>query len=172
MIKLVPFDKTDFNQLISWIDSQETLMQFAGPIFTYPLTAQQLIQYLDDKKRIAYKVVNELHNQSIGHAEIYLPNKQMAYLCRIMIGDPVYRGKGFGQQIVNQLLEIAFTQLGVEKTELNVFDWNTNAIKCYEKAGFVINSDKAKKRVVKGQTWTALNMTLTKTQWQTRKLNK
>jgi RimJ/RimL family protein N-acetyltransferase len=169
MVKLVPFEETDFKQLISWIDSEETLIQFAGPIFTYPLTPQQLMQYLDDKNRFAFKVVNELYSQTIGHAEIYLPNKQMAYLCRIMIGDPMFRGKGFGQQIVNQLLEIAFTQLGVERTELNVFDWNTSAIKCYEKAGYVINPGKAKKREVKGQTWTALNMSLTKTQWQNLK---
>jgi RimJ/RimL family protein N-acetyltransferase len=165
MIKIEPFGIMDFEQLISWVDSEETLIQFAGPIFTYPLTTKQLMQYMQDKNRYAYKVMDVLKDQTIGHAEIYLLNSHTAILCRLIIGNPKHRGKGLGQEIVSHILNIAFTQLGVEKTELNVFDWNTSAIKCYEKTGFVINPGKTKKREVKGQTWMALNMSIDKINW-------
>ena len=166
MIKIEPFEKIDFDTLISWVDNEEILIRFAGLIFTFPLTHQQLERYLEDKNRFAYKVVNLLTQTTVGHGEIYLSNKNVAILCRIIIGNPSNRGKGLGLQIVNNLLEISFTRHSADKAELNVFDWNVNAIRCYEKAGFIINERKTKKREVQGQSWTALNMTIDKIEWE------
>ena len=44
--------------------------------------------------------------------------------------------------------------------------------KCYEKVGFVINHNKKIERKIKGEIWTALNMTLDKSQWQKLKSEK
>ena len=49
MIKLVQFENTDFDRLISWVYSEEFMIQFAGPIFTFPLTTEQLELYVSDK---------------------------------------------------------------------------------------------------------------------------
>jgi RimJ/RimL family protein N-acetyltransferase len=166
MIKIEPFHKTDFDGLISWVDSEETLVQFAGPIFAFPLTTQQLETCLEDEKRFAYKVVDLKRNSIIGHAEIYTPTDKLAILCRILIGDPRLRGLGLGQEIMKILLTISFAGFGVEKAELNVFDWNIGAIKCYEKVGFSINTEKKRTREVNGQTWTSLNMTIDKNNWE------
>jgi hypothetical protein len=35
MIELQKFTKRDYKRLISWVDTAETLMQFAGPKFTF-----------------------------------------------------------------------------------------------------------------------------------------
>ncbi len=165
MIRLLPFQVTDFEQLISWIDNEEVLAQFAGSIFTFPLTQQQLKVYLEDKDRLPYKVVTLTDMVSIGHAEIYSTNKTTAALCRILIGNPTYRSKGLCQQVVSNLLAVCFNQLLAEEVELNVFDWNTRAVSCYQRAGFSINLAKTKTRAVNGQTWTALNMSLSKSAW-------
>lgn len=101
MIRLQKFDHTCYDTLISWIDSAESLMQFAGPAFTFPLTKQQLDISLSDPKRFAFKVIEACNGITIGHAEIYV-SKTGAYLGRIFIGDPQKRGKGLGQQIVLQ----------------------------------------------------------------------
>lgn len=165
MIKLVPFEISDFDKLILWIDSEEMLLQFSGPAFTFPLTKDQLKSNLEDKKRLSYKVVDSATDAMIGYSEIYSLDKSSVLLGRIIIGDPEFRGKGLGQKIVKMLLEISFDQLGFEKAELNVFDWNISAIRCYEKAGFVINPDKIYQREIKGATWTALNMVIDKNSW-------
>lgn len=162
MIKLEPFEISDFDKLISWIDNEEILLQFSGPAFTFPLNKEQLQINLEDKKRFSYKVVDSSTNAMIGYSEIYLLDKSSALFGRIIIGNPEFRGKGLGQKIVKILLEISFNQLEVEKAELNVFDWNINAIKCYEKVGFIINPDKIKKREIKGEVWTAINMLIEK----------
>ena len=71
MITLQAFTPDDFECLKSWIDSEATLMQFAGPIFRYPLTDEQLHTYLAEPQRRAFKAL--YHQQVIGQAEICYP---------------------------------------------------------------------------------------------------
>jgi RimJ/RimL family protein N-acetyltransferase len=171
MIRLEAFEKSDFDKLISWIDSEEMLMQFSGPAFTFPLNKEQLQTNLEDKKRGSYKVVDSATDAMVGYSEIYLLDRISVLLARIIIGDSEFRGKGLGQKIVKMLLEISFDQLGFENAELNVFDWNISAIRCYEKAGFVINPDKMYTREIKGLTWTAINMVIDKNSWERKNTN-
>lgn len=166
MIALESFEKEDFERLIYWVTTKEILVQFSGPIFTFPLTITQLDEYINDKRRLAFKVIDQSNNVTIGHAELYHSEDIRAIkICRILIGDPKNRSTGFGQQIINELLKIAFLELGKEKVELNVYDWNTNAIKCYEKVGFMVRHDKMFKSEVDGNIWTAINMTINKQVW-------
>ena len=171
MIILEKFDPSGYNKLIGWVNSEESLMQFAGPAFTFPLTEDQLEESLSNKNRIAFKVIDEISKEAIGHAEIFLGEKS-AWLGKILIGDKNLRGNGIGQKIVQRLLEYVFTDLQQSKAELNVFDWNVPAIKCYEKCGFVINPDKRFERKINGQTWIALNMIATKEEWQNNRCEK
>jgi RimJ/RimL family protein N-acetyltransferase len=169
-IRLEKFGRENYAGLIGWVDSEEALMQFAGPLLKYPLTAEQLDISLSDKNRLAFQVVDNENNQGIGHAEIYLsPNS--AKIGRILIGDKKHRGKGLGQQIVRLLLDFSFTDFNILFVELNVFDWNTAAIKCYEKAGFTINPGKTLERKVKDKTWIAINMRIDKVRYEEVKQN-
>lgn len=166
MIKLEKFDKTDFERLIIWADSEEMLVQFSGPIFKYPLTTEQLENYLKEENSIPFKVVDTESKEVIGHAEIYKSENNLAKLCRILIGDKKYRGKGIGEKTGNLLVKYSFEELKVEKVELNVYDWNTQAIKCYEKSGFAINPDKISQITVQENVWISLNMIITKDNWK------
>jgi RimJ/RimL family protein N-acetyltransferase len=164
MIRFNQFRKAHYSRLISWVDSAETLMQFAGPRYEYPLTEEQLDKSLNDSNRIAFYISESETGLCIGHAEILL-TRNSARLGSILIGDKLLRGKGFGQAIVLKLLEYCFNQLDQTQTELNVFDWNIIAIKCYEKAGFTINPEKTSEREVNGKKWIALNMVIDKETW-------
>ena len=167
MLKIEPFTPSDFDRLISWVDSEEFLVQFAGPIFQYPLTKDQLVKYIEQDSRIIFKVVDLVSSTTIGHAEIALADSGNCRLCRILIGQKGLRGKGLGQELVKILLNRAFNELGAERAELNVYDWNHQAIKCYERVGFTLNPGEIRKLVVNGQTWTSLNMILLKSNWKT-----
>jgi len=161
MIELKPFKKEDFLTLINWVKNEKNLMQFAGSIFTFPLSKNQLDKYLNDLNRKAYKVVDKTSGFTIGHSEIYL-NKNTAKLCRILIGNLQYRGKGIGEKIVKELVQISFEEHHVKKIELNVYDWNIAAIKCYEKVGFSYDKGKTKTTKFKNELWTAVNMRIEK----------
>ena len=168
MIELILFDETGFDILISWIDTPEALMQFAGPDYSFPLTHEQLVAAAGDERRIAFKAIHTETGTMIGYAEIFI-GKETAYLGRILIGDPNLRGRGYGQAIVRQLVDIAFGEMKQHKLSLNVFDFNCSAIRCYEKVGFVVNEGLQLQREVNGKMWVTVNMTLGKSKWMEQK---
>lgn len=166
MIRLEPFEATDYPLLISWIASAEMLMQFGGPALTFPLTPEQLKNNLNDPNRYAFKVVENNANTTVGHGEIYSKEDGSTYLSRLLIGAENTRSKGYGTQLTHLLLAYAFDTLKQSTVFLLVFDWNTAAIHVYKKAGFTIVPDKKLLREVNGKKWTAITMSITKEEWK------
>ena len=161
MIELEPFLEEDFDCFISWIESEEQMIQFAGPIFRYPLTHDQLIAYIGSDKRKAYKVRLKLTGVIIGHCELNFQNA-IPRLSRILIGPKELRNKGIGRHIVSKLLDNIFTSTEFDRADLSVFDWNLNAITSYRKVGFKINKGLETIMVVGDQAWNAYNMVINK----------
>lgn len=54
----------------------------------------------------------------------------------IVIGEAKQWGKGYGTQVMNQLLVWGFEGMNLERLYLRVFDFNARAIALYEKMGF------------------------------------
>jgi len=168
MIKLNKFEKSDFGRLKSWITNKKDLIQFAGSIFSFPLDDKQLEIYLHDKRRIPFKVILEDLNEVIGHCELNLENL-IPRLSRILIGKEEMRNLGYGKAIVSELLEIAFNNFKTESVDLNVFDWNQQGIKCYQKIGFKFNEGMEVEYQMNNQKWTSKNMVITKQDWEALK---
>lgn len=55
----------------------------------------------------------------------------------IGIGDKAHRGRGYGSAALYLLLNYGFNELNLHRIGLTVMDYNTAAIKAYERAGFV-----------------------------------
>jgi RimJ/RimL family protein N-acetyltransferase len=53
-----------------------------------------------------------------------------------MIGEKTYWGQGLGTEATRVLLRFAFEELNLHRVQLDVYDFNARAIRCYEKAGF------------------------------------
>lgn len=165
MICLEKFERKDYFELINSVKSAKGLMQFGGPEFTFPLTEEQIDKTLSDENRVAFRVANISNGNTIGHCEIYFKD-DFAKLGRILIIDENQRGKGIGEQMVTLLLQYIFENRKERNVELNVFDFNIGARKCYEKVGFILNPNRKYLREVDGETWTALNMVLNLEEWK------
>lgn len=50
----------------------------------------------------------------------------------LAIPDPKLRGKGYGREVLNWVLEYAFLQLNLHRVEIGVFDFNENAYGLYK----------------------------------------
>jgi len=159
MIELLPFTNSDFTTFKSWIKNEKELYQFAGPIFNFPLTDTQLNSYLKRTDLIPYKVVLKSTGKSIGHCELNFENGNKR-LSRILIGDESLRGQKIGKRIVIKMIELFFQDNTIKTIDLNVFDWNIAAIKCYESVGFKINQAYKSQSKVDGKVWKKLNMYL------------
>ncbi len=87
-IFLHEFTHKDFENLISWVNNEKELIQFAGPIFSFPLTKEQLNDYLKDPNRYPFKIVLKIQTwqldtvkyirqamTSLGYVELLLEIK-------------------------------------------------------------------------------------------------
>ena len=164
MIKLEKLSPKEFDIFKSWIKSEEELVQFAGTIFTYPLDNKQLEKYIHDPQRKAFKVITKETGEVIGNVELNLEN-QNPRLSRLIIGNKSYRGKKIGKQIIQKLLEMAFMHYKAEFVDVNVYDWNLSAMRCYESVGFEDTTDESYSHEMNFKIWTAINMSVTKEAW-------
>ena len=162
MIKLEIFKEEDFSRLINWVDSEELMYVFSAERFIYPLTHEQLTNYINTKDRIAYKVINNSTNEIIGHADFSKINKlsKNARICSVLIGEKEYRNKGFGTLIIDELVSIGFNKMRLHRIDLGVFDFNKSAIKCYEKCGFKIEGLFRENLKFENEYWSTYNMSI------------
>jgi RimJ/RimL family protein N-acetyltransferase len=162
MIRLGKFERLDFDRLMNWIDSEESMVQFSGPVFSYPITYAQLEKYISADNRLVYKVIDSKTEEIIGHAELNnIDHKnKSARICRILIGDAANRNKGFGKAIIKELVRIGFEDLELHRLDLGVYDFNKQAIKCYQDCGFEIEGLLRETSKVGNGYWSAYNMSI------------
>lgn len=157
MIELQAFTIDDSDALITAIKDERSLLQFAGPMYHFPLTEEQLKGDLSDENRTLFKIVDVETQNTIGHGQIFLKEKTFL-LGRILIWDENNRGKGYGKKVMHQLLNYGFSHYNRELAELNVYDWNIGAIECYKKVGFTIDPDVKNEVKIDDETWISINM--------------
>ena len=163
MIELESFNQGDFVVFKAWIQSEEELLQFAGRTFSYPVTDEQLVNYINTPDKRSFKVVLKATNETIGHCSLNFENGNYT-LCRILVGNKELRGQKIGEQIIRKMADLLFLDPKIDKVDLNVFDFNKAAIRCYEKVGFKIDHKNTTEITVKGKPWTRLNMVLERNQ--------
>lgn len=135
-MKLIPFKKEHFQLLIDWIKDEQTLLNFAGIGFEYPLTAQQLDNYIGKyPERLIFLAVDD-NEKALAYGEIIPQDNNSARLGHLIIGESQNRGQGLGQQLIRLLNHEAQLKLNVKVMELYLLGGNIIAEKCYLKYGF------------------------------------
>lgn len=78
----------------------------------------------------------------------------------IMIGNRDYWGQGYGEEIINLLIDYVFTKHDLNKIYLNTLTWNDRAQNCFRKCGF------EEKDLLQHDGYQFFTMTLTREIWQ------
>ncbi|WP_142311043.1 GNAT family N-acetyltransferase [Bacillus toyonensis] len=171
VIKLVPFKRSDFKQLITWIHSEQFLIQWSGNAFTYPLNEQQLEKYIESANTLAFKVIDEKTEEVLGHislGQIDDINKS-ARIGKVLVGNTKMRGRSIGKHMMKAVLHIAFEELKLHRVTLGVYDFNTSAISCYEKIGFVKEGLLRDSKKVGETYWNLWEMSMLENEWNNKK---
>jgi len=165
------FDRSDFTRLLSWVQTPDQLYQWAGPLFSFPLSADQLDRYLllatgDPPTHRIFTALAANGGEPVGHIELSRIDRlhRSASLSRVMVA-PDRRGQGLGQQMVRLALAIAFDELRLHRIELYVFDFNHAAIACYEHAGLVREGVLRDARRVGDEYWSVVQMSMLESEW-------
>jgi [ribosomal protein S5]-alanine N-acetyltransferase len=96
--------------------------------------------------------VMETGGRCIGEARLHHVSWQDRR-ARYAIGifDPEMWGRGIGTETTRLVLRFAFEELGLHRVDLRVLEYNTRAIRSYEKCGFVREGIERESALVAGE---------------------
>lgn len=141
MLQLRPYrGQDDFICIKSWIKDRRTHALWCADLLPYPVTSDALEKVLEKGKRLwgdrAYVFTDDAGKQ-IGFLVFSVQENEKVSFVKLVLLDDARRGQGYGTKMMKLLLEYLFRNTDVLTVRLNVFHENTQAKKCYEKAGFI-----------------------------------
>jgi len=141
--ELVAFTAADVQVVRSWIPHGDALVEWAGTLYSWPLTDAQMLQHYEralppDAICKPFKYVAASDGSMAGYVELNRIDRhhRNAALSRVII-DPSRRGLGLARPMLDAVLKVAFLELGLHRVELAVYAHNRPALRCYEGMGFV-----------------------------------
>lgn len=169
MLHLVPFAPEHFRVLSDWFTSQADVVQWGGPLLSFPLTGEQLWPMLAEADvvpptRLCWMAEHE--DVLIGHAQLSFDWRNgNALLARVAVA-PRARGRGLAGPMLRPVLQEALSRPEIERVELNVYAWNTPAVRSYERLGFKAEGVRRSSALVDGERWDTAIMGLLRQEWQ------
>ena len=118
-------------------------------------------------EQVAYAITVRDGGRLIGSTTFSnLDPENGSTLYHITIGEPDAWGLGYGTEATELMLGLAFDGIGLHRVALSVFDFNTRAIRSYEKAGFSVEGRHREAIVRDGGRWDELTMGILASEWQ------
>jgi RimJ/RimL family protein N-acetyltransferase len=168
MLTLVPFVPEHFATLSGWFATEADVVQWGGPLLTYPVTPEQLQAMLDESvgpspARLCWMTADNGH--LIGHAQLGFDWRHgNALLSRVAVA-PRDRGRGLAIPMLRLVISKAFAFEAIERVELNVYAWNTPAIRTYERLNFRSEGIRRSSARVGEERWDTAIMGLLRSEW-------
>ena len=163
--------ETDAEAFARWDMDSEYLRQLDSSSHL-PYRAKKIKESIEkdqneDPNTIALSVHTLTDDRFIGFVAFDGINWQHAdTFVAIGIGDPAYRGNGYGTDAMRLMLRYGFMELNLQRVQLNVFSYNERAIKSYLKAGFVVDGRQRGMLRRDGQRWDFVYMSVLRDEWQ------
>jgi RimJ/RimL family protein N-acetyltransferase len=165
MITITQFKEENIDLLASWVSNEKEVMLWAGPGYGFETLKQDILERLIDSKKNADKVkmfsaYNAETDKIVGHVQLFIDaQNDSGYIGRMIVA-PEFRGKGYCSAIINEILKLGFNELKLNMINLIVFDFNTSAIKCYEKCGFIKEGILRDRRKIDNEYWSLVSMSI------------
>lgn len=173
-IRLEYFLEKDFDQLIEWSGDAVFLQQWSGISWEYPLDTNDLQAYIENANhpllsdQLIYTAVDRTNQRKVGHGSLSRIDRKnkSARISRLLVGDPEVRGKGYGRQIMQELLRIGFDTLKMHRITLAVYDYNVSAIALYESCGFSKEGLMRDSSLLDGKYYSVYEMSILEDEWR------
>lgn len=157
----------DYQYISKWIDDERTHAFWCANLLPYPITQQSFHDFLEknaiDWSDSAY-IVTENSGQAIGFFCYSINTTNNIGFLKMVIVDNAKRGKGYGKKLLDLALQYAFQITGANAVQLNVFNENTSAKRCYEKVGFIERNVDRDVFPYKDEFWSRCSMIVSKHQ--------
>jgi RimJ/RimL family protein N-acetyltransferase len=169
LVKLTAVNKEKIAEMwAKWnIDSDYTRLLDTGPSYLYPQKQiESWIDELDDGlSEFAIQAIQEdkvIGDIGLGDFDHLAGTAWVG----IGVGDPDFRGKGYGTDAMKIILRYAFEELNLHRVNLSVFEFNKRAIRSYEKCGFKYEGLMREFIYKEDKRWDIWNMGILRSEWQ------
>lgn len=78
---------------------------------------------------------------------------------------PGFQGKGYGREAIEWALDYAFRRAGLHRVRIRAFEWNTGALRLYEKVGFKIEGREREALWHEGRFWDSVELGMLEGEW-------
>lgn len=137
MLTISPLEEKNAAEIVRWNDGcdERFLMQWSGRGYVFPITEEQIRLRLYDGAEIFQAAENGVMAATIEIIGRY-DDDRSAHLGRFIV-DRSRTGKGIGTEVLTLFMEYCRDRYAFTKLSLTVFEYNTAAMMCYKKCGFV-----------------------------------
>jgi len=170
-IELVPFQETDIEKLISWVDRPNASDLWASRTYPYPLTRAMVEKHFQKTKNtptelLIFKIINS-EKKTIGHVELdkFDHHCQSVRITRLFI-DEHFRGKRFAKQAIEQLLDYAFSHLKMNRIEIMAVEHNQIAFNIYKSLGFIFEGVLRENMFLSGKKYNSAILSMLKSDYK------
>jgi RimJ/RimL family protein N-acetyltransferase len=134
---LRPFTIHDAPIILSWIKDKTAFRKWSADRYpTFPPKPEDMLAQYDSDVIFPFIAVDD-DGEVVGHIMLRYPDssKTVIRLGFVIIDDQL-RGKGYGKQMLQLVIQKVKNEFGAKKITLGVFDNNPSAFHCYESVGF------------------------------------
>lgn len=169
LVRLREHRMEEVETLKRWMNNQEIARQLRGGGM-HPFSLEQEREWVQNNAGVREKeghfAVETLDGRLIGGCSYHAMDLRNQH-CYVgwFLGDAVMRGKGYGSDMIRTLLKICFTELNMRKVSLMVFEHNAQAIRLYERLGFVREGAHRKEVFSMDQWWDQYKYGMFREEW-------
>ncbi|MDQ0493016.1 GNAT family N-acetyltransferase [Paenibacillus brasilensis] len=165
-IKLAAVREEDAEVMFKWGEDAEYLRNVDTDL-ALPYTLKQMeAEGAPSSNEVYFRLRTLADDVLIGFVAIHGIewNNRTGQLA-VGIGNTEYRGKGYGTEAVRLILRYAFYELNLNRVGLDVIEYNDQAIRTYEKAGFQIEGRVRSAVLRDGNSYDRIMMGILYSEW-------
>lgn len=115
--------------------------------------------------RYAFSIRTLAQDKPIGFLGLRLDLVHNDAMIGIGIGDREFWDKGYGSDAMKVCLRYAFTELNLHRVSLGLHEYNSRALRSYEKTGFILEGKTRKDLAREGQRYDSFWMGILRDEW-------
>jgi len=170
LVRLAAPARDDAEAFSRWSQDPEYLRN-QDTDYARPYTAETYIERFqpgrENPRLVAFSLRTVEEDRLIGFVALHsIEWNNQAGLLAIGIGDPEYRGRGYGADALRLILRYAFDELNLHRVGLDVIANNTQAIRAYEQVGFKQEGEQREAVLRDGQRHGRVVMGILREEWE------
>ncbi|MFP4497815.1 MAG: GNAT family N-acetyltransferase [Vulcanimicrobiota bacterium] len=137
-LRLRPIRKEDIDKWLIWLNDEE-VMKYLSVYGVNRMQEESFFETMTKSNNEKVFTIETKEGEPVGVTGLHKIHWEWRNAeLGIIIGEKKHWNKGFCTEAMRLMVEIGFNRMNLNSIYLRVCEFNQHAVKCYEKAGFVI----------------------------------